>query len=789
MIKSYLKIAFRNLARHKAFSTINIAGLSIGMACSIFILLWVRDELKYDRFHVDADRIYRIVCNASGFKAAVNPYGMPEVLKAELPQIRDFVRISHISSELFSLGEKKFVENDKLFYVDSNFLQFFSFPLMKGDPKTALNRPDALLLTENAAIKYFGTTDVIGKTLRLNNKVDQVITGVLKPISSNSHLQFDFLIPLSYVANNWYDIKNKTWDSFNFYSYLKMGSNFDPSQASLDRMNHQIDLIYKKHIPDFRVNYFLQPLTSIHLHSNMQIELPGNGNIQYVNIFFVVAIFILVVACINFMNLATARSSRRAKEVGLRKVVGAERYQLIAQFLGESIIITIFAFAIALIFVFLLLPFFNGIAGKQISFQLFDPGLFLLLLGISIGTGILAGLYPALFLSGFQPVKVLKGKMKSPGGNLLFRNILVVTQFSVSIILLVGTAVVFNQLKFIRERNLGFDKENLLYIETAGDLWDRKEALKTALAENPFTSQFTIIDHIPTNLTSGTANVGWPGKDPKMQIIFPSLDIDENAIDVLKMQILNGRSFSREFKGDSANFLINETAVKVMGMKTADAVGKSINFGENKGQIIGVVKDFNYKPIQNPIEPMVLRFNRGAGVAMVRTKPGTVDATIRALGKIAQQLNPGYPFIYNFLDQDLANQYKAEQKLGTLFNIFAGLAIFISCLGLYGLSAFIAEQRTKEIGVRKVLGASTFNIVYLLSSNFTKLILIAVVIAVPVSWYATKSWLDGFAYRIELNWITFVLASLAALLIAWMTVSYESMKAAVANPANSLKSE
>jgi len=789
MIKNYFKIAFRNLVRHKAYSTINIAGLAIGMTCSIFILLWVRDELSYDRFHPDADRIYRITCDASGFKAAVNPYGMPEGLKGQLPQVSDFVRISHLSSELFSVGEKKFMEKDRVFYVDSNFLQFFYFPLIKGDGRTALASSENLLISETIAIKYFGTTDVIGKTLVTGNTHNHTITGVLKNIPGNSHLQFDFLMPLSFIGNNWDDIKYKTWGSFNFYSYLKMKRSFDPSTSSLAKFAREMDAIYITHIKELKVNFFLQPLAEIHLHPVAQVELPGGGNVQYVNIFFIVAIFILVVACINFMNLATARSARRAKEVGLRKVVGAGRFQLIGQFLGESMIIALLAFCLAFITVILLIPSFNQLSGKSLSFHLFDPGLLILLLGIAVGTGLLAGIYPALFLSGFKPVMVLKGKLKSVGGNLAFRNILVITQFVVSIVLLVGTVVVYKQLKYIRDRNLGFDKENLLYIETSGELWDKKDALKAALAGNPNTSQFTLIDHIPTNLISGSPNVVWEGKDPKTQIIFPSMDVDENFVDVFKMKILSGRSFSKEFKADSNNYLINETMAKVMGIKPENAVGKALSFGDQKGSIIGVVKDFNYKPIQNPIEPMVIRLNREAGYAIIRTKPGATEAAINSLAKIAKTINPGYPFEYGFLDHDLSNQYQAEQKMGTLFNIFGALAIFISCLGLYGLSAFMAEQRTKEIGVRKVLGASTFSILYLLSTNFTRLILIAVIIAVPISWYVTKTWLDGFAYRIELNWIVFVVASLSALMIAWATVSYESMKAAVANPAKSLRSE
>jgi hypothetical protein len=487
------------------------------------------------------------------------------------------------------------------------------------------------------------------------------------------------------------------------------------------------------------------------------------------------------------MNLATARSARRAKEVGLRKVVGAGRPQIIAQFLGESLFISLLALLIAIGLVVLLLPLFNDISGKTLSIQLFSGKILLGLLGIAAITGLVSGSYPALFLSGFKPVKVLKGNTKSMGGNLYFRNALVIIQFIVSIVLLAGTSVIYSQLKFIKNKNLGFEKENLLYIPMKGEIWNKQQTLKAELTSNPLTNDFCVIDEIPTNLVSGTLDVIWEGKDPKDPTVVPSMDVDENFIDVFKMKILNGRGFSKDFKGDSTSFVVNETALKLMKMNVNNAVGKPLTFHDVKGTIIGVIKDFNYKPIQQPIEPMVLRLNKWGGHIIVRTKPGNTESTIKALDKIYTQLNPAYPFSYNFLDQDLANQYKGEQRMGSLFNIFAILAIFISCLGLYGLSAFLAEQRTREIGVRKVLGAPVFNIVYLLSTSFTKLILIAVVIAIPLAWFAINSWLQGFAYRIDLNWTIFLFASLAALFIAWLTISYESIKAAIANPVKSFE--
>ena len=790
MIKNYLKIAFRNIIRHKAFTAINISGLAIGMACSIFILLWVQNELGYDRFHKNATEIYRITADAGDFKAAVNCAGMPAELKAKIPVVKNYVRLSHPSKNVFEVGTQKF-EEKKVFYADSTFLQIFSFPLVKGNRQTAMQRSDAVLITEDIAKKYFGHEDAVGKILKKNNGSNVIVTGILANIPSDSHLQFDFILPISSISQTDNDLKTNTWKNFNYYTYIQLDKSFNATPAAVVGLNNRINKIYKERVneAELKVDFHLQPLTSIHLHSNYQVDLPGHGNVQYVNIFFVVALFILAVACINFMNLATARSARRAREVGLRKVVGAGRKQLIGQFLGESLLISLMALLISVGLVSLLLPAFNELAGKNLSIQFLNGKTIILLLSIALVTGLISGSYPALFLSGFQPVKVLKGNMKSMGGNLILRNGLVVVQFVVSIILLAGTAVVYRQLTFIKDMNLGFDKSNLLYMPMAGEMWNKQQALKAALKQNPFTANYTVTNDLPTNLTSGAVDVQWEGKDPKSQIVFPTLFVDEGFINVFQMTMLSGRSFSVDFKADTNNYILNEKAVQVMGMNVSNAVGKPLRLWGANGTIIGVVKDFNFKPVQQSIEPLIIGLNRWGGIAVVRTQPGKTEATIKALGKISADLNPAYPFSYGFLDQDLANLYKGEQRMGRLFNVFAILAIFISCMGLYGLSAFMAEQRTKEIGVRKVLGASVFNVVSLLSTGFTKLILIAVVIAVPVAWFAINSWLKSFAYRINADWVIFLTASIAALTIAWITVSYESIKAAVANPVKSLRTE
>ncbi len=787
MFKNYLKIAFRNILRHKAFSFINIVGLAIGMASSILIMLWVENELSYDRFHARANNIYRVIVDASGFRAAVNPAGMPAGLKEAIPAIKNTVRLSHLDGGLFETGDRKFKET-RLFYTDPSFLDVFSFPLLKGDRKTALSRVDALLLTQSMAKKYFGNQDPIGKTLRFNNSDLMTVTGVLADIPGNSHLQFDFILTNEYLSKNADDLRTNNYTNFNFYSYLELDPSADQSPAGLAKINRQMTGLYKQH-SGMKALFELQPLTEIHLQPALQVDLPGHGNRQYVNVFFIVAFFVLAVACINFMNLATARSARRAREVGLRKVSGALRFQLVLQFLGESVLISFLAMLLAIAIVLLSLPAFNHLSGKELGIAVGSGKLLLLLAGIAVITGLVAGSYPAIFLSGFRPAKVLKGNLKSVGGNLLFRNSLVAAQFIISILLLVGTVVIYKQLQFIRHRDIGYAKENLLYMRLNGDIYGRMDALKNELKQHSETQAFTLVSDLPTNLVTGSANVSWEGKSKDYQVIIPSLGVNEEIVDVFKMKIIEGRNFSTAFKGDSANFIVNEKMAQIMGLKPGAAVGQSLNFDGDKGNIVGVVKNFNFKPIQNSIEPLVFRLHRNLNVLFIRTQPGKTDAAIKILQHISETLNPSFPFSYSFLDQDLDNLYKGEQQMGSIFNLFAVLAIFISCLGLYGLSAFMAEQRTKEIGVRKVLGASVFSIVYLLSTGFTKLIAVAIVIAVPLSWYMVRSWLESFAYHIDVSWMIFVLASLAALAIAWTTVSYESIRAAVMNPVRSLKSE
>ncbi|SNY94921.1 ABC transporter permease [Flagellimonas pacifica] len=787
MLKNYLKIAWRNFIQKKWYSFLNIGGLAIGMACSILILLWVQNESSYDTFHANADELYRLTAIANeDFKAAVSPAGMVEELPDLIPEIKSSVRLSSPFEALFEADDQKFKE-ESIFFADSNFLDVFTFPLIKGNPKKALAQPDGIILTETAAQKFFGTTNALGKTIKVDNKDVFTVTGILEDIPTNSHLQFNIIMPMSYYAKTHSDLINKVWDSFNFYGYFQFQKNAISSEEDLSKMVYRINEIYTSR-NEFEITFNLQPLKDIHLHSDLQIDVPGHGNIQYVNIFLIVAFIILIVACINYMNLATARSSKRAKEVGLRKVIGAGRRQLVFQFLSESLVISFFSLILAIGIVFLLLPAFNDLAQKELVFQMGDSSIWITLIIIALATGLISGSYPALFLSGFKPVRVLKGRLKLSKYNLLFRNGLVIAQFVVSVLLLIGTMVIYNQLNFIKDKNLGYNKSNLLYIPMEGEIWGKMDALRAALTQNSLTNDFSIMSDLPANLVTGDFDIHWEGKDPNQQILFPSVRADENFLNVFQMGLLNGRSFSRN-SFENNDYIINETAVRIMGMDVENVIGKSLTFRGDKGTIIGVVKDFNFKPLQYAIEPLVLQHGKRGSLTVIKTAPNNIENTIAALEQIYGSLNPAYPLIYNFIDTNLDAQYKGEQQMGAIFNVFALLAILISCLGLYGLSAFMAEQRFKEIGIRKVLGANATMLVNMLSKDFLKLVFIAFVLAVPLAWYTMNQWLEGYAFHIELQWWMFVLAGLIVLTVALSTVSYQSLKASMSNPIKSLRTE
>jgi putative ABC transport system permease protein len=613
------------------------------------------------------------------------------------------------------------------------------------------------------------------------------VTGVLKNIPGNSHLQFDLIEPLSAFAKIQPGFNDGRWDNFGWYTYVKYNRALGSNEIS--DANNRIDQLYASHERSFKANFFLQAISDIHSTPGLLADVPGITDRQYVYIFGLVGIFIIAVACINFTNLATARSAKRAKEVGLRKVAGAVRQQLILQFLSESVLISMAALILSFVSVLVLVPQFDDLTGKSLSGALLNPALLLGFVLVALITGLLAGAYPALFLSRFVPSKVLKGELADSSKRHFFRNALVIVQFSITIMMLVGTFMIIQQMKFISNRNIGYDKEDLLCIPVKGDLGKHMDQLKTLLESYPATSSFSIVSQLPTNLENGTTRVDWDGKDTNTQPLFPNMFVDENFVDVFKMKLISGRSFSGTFKTDSANFLVNEEALKVMDMTSDNAIGKRLSLFGVTGNIVGVVKNFNFKSALSPMEPMILARNRGFGFVVVRVKPEQLQSAIDILTEITKTLNPQYPFTYSFLDEDFIRIYKSENRLGKVFTVFTAIGLIISCLGLYGLSSFLTERRVKEIGVRKVLGASILGITWLLSKTFIRPIIVAIVIASPIAGYGISLWLQKFAYHIELSWEIFAAAFCTTLLVALLTVSYQTLKASLANPARSLRSE
>jgi putative ABC transport system permease protein len=796
MILRNLTTAFRRLRQHRLFAILNILGLSTGLASTMLICLWIYDQLSYDSFHVNGRHIYRIVASPLDGTYPLTGAPLAADIQAQIPGIKNTVRIKADYGQpvVFAVGEKHF-ETNRAMYTDPSFLQVFSFPLVSGDPATALSQPGGMLLTERTARRFFGTEDVVGRTVRMSDTAVFTVTGVMKDIPANSHLQFDLLLPMAYDARTDGDILHHHYDNLNFYTYLQMDDNRDVSPAALADLGKKIGIINHKGEPTFEADFELQPLSRIHLYSKwLQYDIGEQGNIVYVRIFSIIAAFILIVACINFMNLATARSARRAREVGVRKVVGARRGQLISQFLGESAALTFLALLLSLGLVALALPAFNGLLDTSLHLPLTNGWFIGALALIWLVTSLVAGGYPAFFLSGFRPVKVLKGTISKVGGG-FFRNTLVVFQFVISVVLIIGTTVVYSQLNFIRNRDLGYDKANLLYIPLKGELGKRLDALTAALRDNPRLSHYSVVSEVPVDVGMGTAGVQWPGKQPDTHPMFSVMGADEHFLDIFKIRQASGRGFSAAYPMDTLNYVLNEKAAHLMGWDTASAVGQPLTLWGNKGIVIGVVKDFNFKPVQSAIDPLILRYNPGAGKEWLRRQvvinlaPGGLSASIADLHAIWNKLNPVYAFEYHFVDQQLALSYMTEERLGVIFNSFALLAIFISCLGLIGLAAFTAEQRTREIGIRKVLGADVTGIVALLSGGFVRLVFLASLIAAPLAWYGMHLWLQEFAFRIPLSAWYFVFAGGLALFIALATVSGQAIRAAMANPVKSLRSE
>jgi putative ABC transport system permease protein len=775
MIFNYLKIAVRNLQKNTVYTIINVAGLTVGLSAFILIALWVQEELSYDRFHEKADRVYRVVenqyySNSEVFPVAVTPAPLGAHLKANFPETENAFRTQQ-TWFLFDHGDKKI--NERGLIADPAILDVLSLPILKGDAKTALSDLNNIVLTEKLAKKYFPGADPLGKTVHINDN-DFKITAVIADVPENSHLHFDFLVSFELIKNFGWNLDD--WDNNSYYTYVLLREH-----ASLDVVNAKIRQEIKKFVKDSRTEIYLQPLTRIHLHSKFTADIGGHGDIQYVYIFSAVALFILIIACINFMNLSTARSVKRAREVGMRKVIGAYRMQLVGQFLAESILLSFIALFLAVVACQLLLPVFNEVAGKQLALSLRSSQIWIFLVTISLVTGLVAGSYPALYLSSFKPVNVLKGTFKTGKGAVFFRQALVVTQFTLSIVLITGTILIYDQLSFIQDKRLGFEKENIIGF---WGILSNYQSFKNELLTHPEIASVTTSGGDLTYVGSSSNRYEWEGKDPDNEVLLHQLSVDYDFIKTFKIELAAGRDFSREMVTDSSAYIVNEEAVREMGL--GNPVGKRFN----QGTIIGVVKDFHFKSVRDKIEPLVMFiWQQQYAKVYIRLAPGKAQQGVAVVEEAYAKFNPDKPFEYSFLDEDFDEQYRSEQRTGIIFNYFAFIAIFISCLGLFGLVMFATEQRTKEIGIRKVLGASLQNVILLISTDFIKLVLIANVIAIPLAWYSMSQWLDSFAYHVDLRWTTFLIASVSSVFIAWLTMSYQSLKAASANPVESLRSE
>lgn len=790
MIKNYLKTAWRNILHNKTFSLINILGLALGMTCSLLIMLWVKDELHMDKFHKNGDRLYRVMENQyysgdiSTFPAT--PGILAENIVKDMPEIQLASQFLWEEEPLFTVGNT--FDKEKGRYTQKDFLKMFSFKLAKGDPATALARPDAVVISKKLADKYFPGENPIGKLIKIDNKDNVIVTGVLEEIPKASSLKFEFLMSWEqwFKNNDW----AKQWDNNGPRCYVMLAPN-----ASIDKVNAKIKNYIKTKKSDSNVELFLQNFGESYLYSDWDNGKQNGGRIEYVRIFSIVAIVILLIACINFMNLATARSLRRAREIGVRKVVGAGKPQLISQFIGESLLVSFLSMCVCLLIVALLLPSFNSLTEKHLTLDFSNPSFLLIVLALIVITGVTSGFYPALFMSSLRPIVVLKGILKFKSGANFFRKGLVVFQFALSIILILGMIVIYRQIDFIHNKNLGFAKENLLYMPLEGDLRKTFIAFKQELLKQPGIKSVSSAQSSPLEVGSSTQGVRWPGKDTTKLILFSNNPITYDYIKTMGIQLIAGRDFSPDYSLDTNNYLVNEAAARKIGYK--DPVGKELTMWGDKGTIIGLMKDFHHNSLHVPIEPLILRLfkrswvNEGGywGNVIIRTEKGKTNQAIASMEKIFKQFNPGFPFKYYFTDDEISKNYKAEYTVSKLSRYFAFLAIFISCMGLFGLVMFTTEQRTKEIGIRKVLGASVPGIVQMLSKDFLKLILIAAIIAFPVAWWAMHKWLADFAYRIDIGWSVFIIAAIAAALIALLTISFQAIKAAIANPVKSLRTE
>ena len=797
MLRNYITVTVRNLVRQKGFAIINILGLTIGLTVSALIILYIVHELGYDRFHENAENICRVAIkgemSGQALDIAVSSPPIGPALKSDYPEVVDYTRIDLPHNSLLTYGEEKYYEGNVLF-ADSSFFKIFSVPFLYGDPATALEVPRSIVLPISVARKYFGDEYPVGKVLRYNDQTDLTVTGVCEDYPDNSHFTFQSIISFSTVAEMRGDWWLNTWGNLSMYTYILLDKN-----ANLDSLMAKMPEFFEKYMSeevqeaDVSFELYLQPITSIHLHSNLMAEIGDNSDVSYIYILIAITIFILILASINFMNLSTAKSANRAREVGIRKVVGSSRPHLIRQFIGESVIISLISLFIAFFLIELILPTFNNIIGKNLDMQyILDWQLTLGFVLLAVIVGVFAGSYPAFYLSAFNPIRVLQGRMKVGSSNSLLRNILVFFQFTVSIALIIGTVIIYRQLTYITKKDLGFESSHIVIIPLRNDETRSKgQVIKDEFLTHPNVLSATLSNGYPAGELAATGYFpeGYSDKDPWLIYHFA---VGPDFIDkTMNMQIIDGRNFSPEFTTDSTAVLINEVLLKRLAWD--DPIGKIINSDRTPPtpyKIIGVIKDFHNQSLHQQINPIMLRFLRGQPrYLIIKLMPDQPSVTLLALEKAWKSINPEIPLNYEFLDERIAGFYEYEQKMGKIFIYFTLFALLIAALGLYGLASFISEQRTKEIGIRKAMGSTVARIAYILSWDFAKPVLLANIVAWPLAWYTMNKWLQNFSFRIDPAWWIFPAAALVTLLLALITVNIQTIRVASVNPVDSLRYE
>jgi putative ABC transport system permease protein len=811
MIRNFLKIAWRNLMKYKVISFINLFGLTVGITCCLLITIYIVNELSYDRYNKNGENVYRLTRSFNNSEGIVSlnlstvspPFGY--YLPTDFPEVKKMTRLLNNGTTPFKYRDK-LINEPNVYFADENLFSVFTIQVLQGNPNTALKDPFSVMLSEEVAKKYFGTEDPMNKVIKANNQFDVKVTGVYKSFPANSHMHPGVLVsfntlkdPAVYGEEN----LRTNWGNNSFFTFLLLPDHYDVNRmiaqfpAFVDRrMDHKN---YNGNLPSKYTKLGLQKLTDIHLYSHTDYEAEPNGDIRRVYIFSIIGLFILLIACINYMNLSTARSALRAREIGIRKVIGARKKEIIVQFLSESVLVSWAAILISFALLYLALPWLNNISRQELSVGILLKWQILVPLFLApFVVGILSGIYPALFMSSFQPVKTLKGLFKAGSGNISFRKVLVVTQFSISIILIITTVIVFQQLRFMQKTSLGYDKDHLITLPYYNDINSSYESFRNELMQNPDIRNVARSSRIPTgrllDAMGASAYIGDSLRPVTADIKYVATDYD--FIPTYGIHMVAGRNFSRAFGTDTSNFILNEAAVRAIGWKNPDdAVGRNFKYGSFTGKIIGVMGDFHFESLHQKIVPVIL-LNPAASANQsffnsfsLKATGNNMTATLATLEKTWRKYLPEIPYQYTFLDENFANLYESEQRQGTIFTAFACIAIFIACLGLFGLSAFSISQRVKEIGVRIVLGAKVNSIVTLLSRDFLKLVMVAAIIAFPVAWYAMTNWLEDFAYRVSIHWWVFGLAAILALIVALATVSFHAIRAALANPVKSLRSE